>query len=203
MWRLLRAKEEEDGPQWTCAILNHFLRLHFTLLHSTAFHSTIALLPRASGGGVACLLPRSQNGQVTSQPPLQQDVDRQRRREAQKHNELLSSPREEDAGATGHTKQAGPAGHPCLGAWSLNFLMKKQCQSAHRILAGDIAEDTSGAAAPGQDCVRDSTRGCASLPCIQPSVVLGHDCPCSQICPQPWISSDLELYCDSLGLFSQ
>ena len=164
MRRLLRAKEEEDGPQWTCAILSYFLPLHFSLLHSTAFHSTIFLLPKGSGGGVACLPPRSQNGQITSQPPLQQDVDMRCWGEHQKHNELSNSPREEDAGATGHTKQAGPVGHPCLGVLSLSFLTKKQCQSAHRILAGHIAEDTSGAAAPGQDCDRDSTRGCARLP---------------------------------------
>lgn len=69
MWQLLRAKEEEEGPQWTCAILSYFLLLHFSLLHSTAFHSTIFLLPKDSGGGVVCLPPRSQNGHITSQPP--------------------------------------------------------------------------------------------------------------------------------------
>ena len=66
------------------------------------------------------------------------------------------------------TERAESVGRPCLGFLSLNTLVKEQCQSAHGTLAGDTADDTSRAAVPGQDCVRDSTRGCARLPASGP-----------------------------------
>lgn len=82
------AKGQGRG-RWTRVDMCHFKLFSSTPFHSTLFHCIplpYFFAAQRLRGMLVCLSPRSQNGQITSQPPLQQGVDTRCRQEHRKHS---------------------------------------------------------------------------------------------------------------------
>ena len=82
------AKGQGRG-RWTTVDMCHLKLFSSTPFHSTLFHRIPVhyfFAAQRLRGRLVCLSPRSQNGQMISQPPLQQDVDVRCRQEHQKHS---------------------------------------------------------------------------------------------------------------------